>query len=146
MLLWGQSAGANAVVSYSYANPQDPIVSAIAADSGVAPTTMTSNTTGFSTMARAFRCGVNITTVEELACMQKVDAKDLQKYVRDNSGDIFAGPGLWGMVPDNVTAFGNLTQRLLEGKVARIVCLIPLTQFLLSPRFLIKLCRYCADC
>lgn len=125
MLLWGQSAGANTVVSYSYAHPTDPIVSAIAADSGVAPTTMTSNTTGFSTMARSFGCGMNATAAEELACMQTVNAKDIQKYVREKAGDIFAGPGLWGMVPDNVTAFGNLTQRLLEGKVAKIVCLDP---------------------
>ncbi|KAH7402066.1 Alpha/Beta hydrolase protein [Phaeosphaeria sp. MPI-PUGE-AT-0046c] len=120
MLLWGQSAGANAVISYSYAHPTDPIVQAIAADSGVAPPSIISNTTGFSTMARSFGCGENVNAAAELTCMQKVDAKEIQKYVKENTGGIFAGPRLWGMVADEVTAFGNLTERLLEGKVAKI--------------------------
>lgn len=137
MLLWGQSAGANAVVSYSYAHPTDPIVSALAADSGVAPMSITSNTSGFSVMARAFGCGENVTAAAELACMQKADALKIQKFVKENTGEVFSGGNLWGMVADNVTAFSNITERLLREQVANIVrppihCYFPCS-FLLSP-------------
>jgi carboxylesterase type B len=113
MILWGQSAGANAVVTYSYANPDDPIVKGLVAGSGAAPPSLGVNTTSFSTMAAGLGCG-NLTAANELSCMQKLDALDIQTYVLE-----FGNIG--GMVADNVTAFASNSQRLANGQVAKIV-------------------------
>jgi carboxylesterase type B len=115
MALWGQSAGARAVVAYSYANPDDPIVTGLIADSGSASPTPLLNGTSFSTMAASFGCG-NLTAAAELSCMQAVDALAIQKYVLNYSEGALGGP-----VADNVTAFANNTQRLVEGRIAKVV-------------------------
>jgi carboxylesterase type B len=120
MILWGQSAGANAVVTYSYANPTDPIVRGLVAASGAAPAGVSVNTTSFTTMATSFGCG-NLTAVAELACMQKVDARAIQKYARNNTGNLMSGERLGGYVADNVTVFANNTEQLLKGHVAKVV-------------------------
>jgi hypothetical protein len=69
-------------------------------------------------MAAALGCG-DLSAAYELSCMQKVDALKIQAYVLEYGGGGFGGIG--GMVADNVTAFANNTQRLAEGKVAKIV-------------------------
>jgi carboxylesterase type B len=115
MALWGQSAGGNAVVTYSYANPDDPIVTGLIADSGAAPGSVSLNTTSFSVMAASLGCG-NLTAAAELSCMQSVDALAIQNYVQGTDARI------GGMVPDNVTVFANNTERLLAGRIAKIVC------------------------
>jgi len=120
MILWGQSAGANAVVTYSYANADDPIVRGLVANSGSAPSGTAVDTSSFSKMAASFGCG-NLTASDELTCMQKMDASRLQKYVLENSKGGFGGPRLGGYVADNVTVFSNYTERLLKGRVAKVV-------------------------
>lgn len=118
MILWGQSAGANAVDTYSYANPDDPIVQGLVAASGTAPRNLGVDTTSFSRMAAGLGCG-DLSAADELACMQKLDALAIQKYVLGNGGGESGNIG--GMVADNVTAFANNTQRLAAGRVAKIV-------------------------
>lgn len=120
MILWGQSAGANAVVTYSYGNPDDPIVRGLIASSGAGPASASVNTSGFSRMAASFGCG-NLTSSDELTCMQKVDSLALQKYVGENTRGGLGGPRLGGYVADNVTVFANNTERLLKGHVAKVV-------------------------
>lgn len=120
MILWGQSAGANAVVTYSYGNPDDPIVRGLIANSGAGPASASVNTSSFSRMAASFGCG-NLTSSHELTCMQKVDALAIQKYVADNTRGGLGGPRLGGYVADNVTVFANNTERLLKGRVAKVV-------------------------
>ena len=120
MVLWGQSAGANAVVTYSYANADDPIVRGLIADSGAGPASASVNTSSFTTMAVSFGCA-NLTATEELACMQKVDAFAIQQYVRNNTASEIGGVRLGGYVADNVTVFANNTEQLRLGRVARIV-------------------------
>jgi carboxylesterase type B len=115
MTLWGQSAGGNAVVTYSYANPDDPIVTGLIADSGAAPGSVSLNTTSFSVMAASLGCG-NLTAAAELSCMQSVNALAIQNYVQGIDARI------GGMVPDNVTVFANNTERLIAGRIAKIVC------------------------
>jgi len=117
MIMWGQSAGANAVVTYSYANAVDPIVKGLVAGSGAAAPSLGVNTTTFSTMASKLGCG-DLSATDELSCMQKVDALKIQAYVLENGGGGFGGIG--GMVADNVTAFANNTQRLAQGQIAKI--------------------------
>ena len=120
MILWGQSAGANAVVTYSYGNPDDPIIRGLIANSGAASASVSVNTSSFSQMAASFGCG-NLTSSDELTCMQKIDALALQKYVGENTGGGLGGPRLGGYVADNVTVFANNTERLLKGRVAKVV-------------------------
>lgn len=132
--MWGQSAGANAVVTYSYANAVDPIVKGLVAGSGAAAPSLGVNTTTFSTMASKLGCG-DLSATDELSCMQKVDALKIQAYVLENGGGGFGGIG--GMVADNVTAFANNTQRLAQGQIAKIVSsahslILPCTDKLLA--------------
>lgn len=51
--------------------------------------------------------------------MQKVDAQAIHNYVLKYGGGEFGNIG--GQVADNVTAFANYTQRLAEGRIAKIV-------------------------
>jgi carboxylesterase type B len=118
MVLWGQSAGANAVTTYSYANPDDPIVTGIIADSGAPASGPGANSTSFSMMAASLGCG-NLTAANELSCMQKIDALVVQHYVEVTAKGEFGGVG--GQVADNVTAFYNPMQRLSEGRIAKVV-------------------------
>jgi carboxylesterase type B len=119
MVLWGQSAGGNAVVTYSYANPDDPIVTGLIADSGAPPGNISTNTSSFSVMASSLGCG-NLTAAAELSCMQTVDALAIQKYVANSSGGMM-GNRLGGMVADNITVFANNTERLVQGRIAKVV-------------------------
>lgn len=128
MVLWGQSAGGNVVDSYSYANPDDPIVSGLIADSGVAPETTTTNTSTFSLMARDFGCG-NLTAADELTCMQKADALKIQEYVKAYSMGEAGRARLGGYVVDNKTIFANNTERMAQGRVARVVSRVDILEY-----------------
>jgi carboxylesterase type B len=112
MVLWGQSAGARAVMTYSYANPDDPIVTGLIADSGSASAVSTNTTS----------CA-NLTAAAELTCMQAVDAFAIQTYVQGSDTRI------GGLIPDNVTVFANNTERLIQGRITQVVC-VPQTLFL----------------
>jgi len=52
--------------------------------------------------------------------MQKVDALTIQSYVEDKSGGTMA-TSIGGTVADNVTVFSNNTERLIQGRVAKVV-------------------------
>ncbi|KAK0390502.1 hypothetical protein NLU13_0006 [Sarocladium strictum] len=112
--LWGQSAGASSVGIYGYAYPKDPIVQGLIADSGAAGVAAGGSCTAFSTFANSFGCGRR-EPKEQLACLQRVDAKDIQQTLSfGNTGARFA-PGA-----DNVTAFANYTERISKGLIANL--------------------------
>jgi len=113
MVLYGQSAGAGAVLSYQYANPEKPIVGGIiAASSGTAATNPTESPS-FHDLAQRFPACANLTSPEELKCMQSIDALELQKAV------ISSGLG-FRPIADGVTSFANMTERLEKGLVAKV--------------------------
>ncbi|GJC88693.1 acetylcholinesterase 1 [Colletotrichum liriopes] len=117
--LWGQSAGAMSVGMYGYAWVEDPIVSALIADSGSASilTINDPERIAFSKFAGFLGCG-NLTADKELDCMQHVDAGAIQQVLS------FGGTGTsFRPVVDGVTAFENSSERLLEGKFANVVSL-----------------------
>ena len=117
MVLYGQSAGSNAVLTYSYAYPQEPIYTGFIASSGGVGGNNRANTSAFTDLAQQVGCA-NLTAAAELACMQKVDALVLQDKVQKSN----AGPtGGFGPVADNVTVFANFTERLQKGLVAKAV-------------------------
>ncbi|KAK3391254.1 Alpha/Beta hydrolase protein [Podospora didyma] len=117
MVLYGQSAGANAVNAYAYANPADPIVKGLIISSSNTPATNPTSSTLFHDLAQNAGCAGRNTTAE-LACMQQVDALVLQQKVDEANPDPFRG--LFRPLADNVTVFQNVTTRLEQGLVANI--------------------------
>ncbi|KAK4142476.1 acetylcholinesterase [Dichotomopilus funicola] len=117
VVLYGQSAGGNAVASYGYAYPEDPIVTGLIASSGSVGATNSANNSAFHDLAQVVGCA-NLTSTEELACMQKVDALELQKYVEGIKTQAFKGS--FRPIADGVTAFPNNTERLEKGLIAKI--------------------------
>ena len=115
MVLWGQSAGGNAANSYGYANPDDPIVAGIVAQSGTASQINTANTTAFTILAAQLGCD-GLGAEEELACMQAADNTKLHEIIRNGTNVPRFSP-----VADGVTLFANNTERLENDQVAKVV-------------------------
>lgn len=117
MVLWGQSAGASAVDSYAYAHSdEDAIVSGLIADSGAAGQINQVNYGSFSELANFFNCG-GLGAKDELACMQKVDAHEIQNVLQSGNSSV---PG-FRLVEDGLTVFANNTERMEKGLVASVV-------------------------
>ncbi|WYZ43725.1 hypothetical protein EsH8_VII_000161 [Colletotrichum jinshuiense] len=114
--LWGQSAGGMSVGMYGYAWFEDPIVSGLIADSGAASTLTVSDPghTTFTKFSSFVGCG-NLTAEQELSCVQGVDAETIQQVLS------FGGTGTsFRPVVDELTAFANSSERLLDGKFAKV--------------------------
>jgi cholinesterase len=120
MVLWGQSAGAASVIYYVYSWWEDPIISGFISDSGVGQdSTSAPPTTNFTFVASELGCA-DLSPSEELICMRKVSASDLEDYLASygNSG---TQPALrFGPVPDNVTLPYSFTDRALSHKLPSI--------------------------
>ena len=132
MVLYGQSAGSGTVWSYTYAYPDDVIVTGLIAVSAGPPVINPDGNEAFHEIARGL-CG-NMTSAEgEVQCMQKVDWKEIKRIVDD-------GGYRFGPIADGVTLFGNLTERLEKGLVAKVVSTLfatfPLLPVLNSKDFL----------
>ncbi|KXJ87906.1 Alpha/Beta hydrolase protein [Microdochium bolleyi] len=116
--LWGQSAGASSVGMYGYAYPEDPIVTGLITDSGAAGVAAGGGDGGgavFSKFAGFLGCGGDLSAQAQLECLQRVDAKDIQQMLSfGNTGARFAP------VVDNKTTFGNYTERLQQGLIAKL--------------------------
>lgn len=129
MVLWGQSAGAGSSSVYGYAYPDDPIVTGLISDSGVAGMAAmkaAGNYTDFDTLAGLLGCGASGNDEdgqEQLECMQKVDAETLIQVVSNTSSIGFTP------VADNITAFSNVTDRISQGLIAKIVGSQPSSSF-----------------
>ena len=121
MVLWGQSAGANAVDSYAYAySDEDAIVSGLIADSGAASQVNQVNYSSFSKLGSFFGCG-GLSSKEELACMQKVDPHDIQNLLQGAASSGNTSVPSFGPVADGLTVHENNTERMESGLVAHLV-------------------------
>ena len=118
MIIYGQSAGSNIALMYSYAYPEKPIVRGFIAASSGTPVTNPTNSSNFHNVAQIAGCA-NLTATAELECMQKVDALTLQDKVNIINTDPWRG--LFRPIADNITGFTNLTDRLEKGLVAKLV-------------------------
>ncbi|KAK8080574.1 hypothetical protein PG997_008392 [Apiospora hydei] len=107
IVLWGQSAGAWSVNYFGYAYPEDPIVKGLIAESGGSTVFASGDEEhrGFSAVAKNAGCGEGLDAAAEMACMQSVDAKTLQKVFANTTGFMF------GPVVDNVTVFADPKDR-----------------------------------
>ncbi|GJC89005.1 lipase 1 [Colletotrichum liriopes] len=87
MTIWGHSAGSIAVDYYSFAYAEDPIVRGLIMDSGTAHLDQLMNHdashSNFTFVAQQLGCG-NLTDAKaELACMRKIPAEKLERFVAD---------------------------------------------------------------
>lgn len=117
MILYGQSAGSSAVLAYGYANPEDPIVGGLIGSSSGIGASYSNSSSLFHDLAQTAGCA-NLTSVEELACMQDLDAPELQKKTVAASSDLGSS---FRPIADGVTIFTNMTERLERGLVAKAV-------------------------
>lgn len=118
MVLYGQSAGSSAALTYLYAYPQEPIVGGVIASSAGTSATYPTNSSSFYNVAQVAGCA-NLTETEELACMQNLDAVELQQItIEANAEPIRAS---FRPIADGITAFANMTERLEKGLVAKLV-------------------------
>jgi carboxylesterase type B len=118
----GQSAGGWSVDFFNYAYPDDPIVSGLIAESGVAQPLSEPDPSNFTQLAASVGCE-GLSADEELQCMQEVNTARLKAATADILSAVPAGATYWPFSPkaDDVTAFSNYTERLEQGIVAQIV-------------------------
>lgn len=109
IVIGGQSAGAISAHAMSYAYPNDPIASGLLLQSGTIEGlgALASNPDfEFVRVAEAVGC-LSTDRVEELECMKRVDAEELQLAISNHTLNLFGSPyGGWPMV-DNITVFTN---------------------------------------
>lgn len=79
-----------------------------------------SGQTNFTYLAGLVGCK-NLGPDDEIACVRKVPAQDLENALSWYSGNDTSLSISFKPVVDNKTAFVNWTQRVLEGKIAKIV-------------------------
>lgn len=127
MLLWGQSAGSISVDYYNYAYPKDPIVSALAMDSGTAFTSIVSTDTShsnFTFVASQLGCANSSSPQAELNCMRKVPASTIESFVADYQANGTTPSISFLPIADNKTVYANYTARALAGHQANLPAII----------------------
>lgn len=125
MVLWGQSAGAMSVASYSYAYPKNPIVKGLIQESGSEGVFQLLHSTpaaysNFTFVAKNVGCG-GLKPKQELACMRKVPYKKIEKFLAKYSKS--GGTPALSFSPfyDNKTVFENFTHQAETVGIAKIV-------------------------
>ncbi|KAK0726631.1 Alpha/Beta hydrolase protein [Apiosordaria backusii] len=131
--LWGQSAGAVSAAWYQYAavDTSFPQVEGIIMDSGteIFPLARASsedvNHGNFTAAATEFGCG-GLEPKQELECMQKADAADIEGYLKRNMEELMSGkPWIYfTAVVDNYTVFGNYTEKAIKGEILKVPTII----------------------
>ena len=129
MILFGESAGAGSISSYSYAYPDDPIVRGFIQESGTAEIMETQiigspGPSEFIHVSDALGCGGRgVDDRERMACMKKVDAERIHRAISNRTLNDLSSPS--GGTPgiDNITAFsaGELVARGRAGRFAKLV-------------------------
>ena len=125
MVIWGQSAGSISVDYYSFIYPEDPIASGMSLDSGTVFSDITSSDkaqTNFTFVAENVGCGgLKNDSSSLLACMRGVDGVKINDFIAEYTKSAQQPSIAFGPVVDEKTVFSNYTERMLEGKQARIV-------------------------
>ncbi|KAJ6082854.1 hypothetical protein N7467_006989 [Penicillium canescens] len=111
ILLFGQSAGASSVDIYSYAYPDNQLVSAFALHSGTAPLLITQpDHKNWNDLSTAVGCGSG---AKSLACMRRVPATKIVEARTQGNYNYNFYP-----IVDNRTVFSDYAARARKGKVA----------------------------
>jgi carboxylesterase type B len=125
IIIWGQSAGSISVDYYSFDYPEDPIAVGMSLDSGTAFSDITSSDkthSNFTFVAAHVGCsGFGSDSSALLKCMRGVDALKINDFIARYS-ESTQQPGIgFAPVVDEKTVFSNYTERMLQGKQAKIV-------------------------
>ncbi|KLO83622.1 esterase [Fusarium fujikuroi] len=129
MVLGGQSAGADAGHAMLYSHSKDPIISAIAMQSGVVQVIGAASVNvdaEFIRVAETVGCRDSANRTEELACMRQIDAYRLKHAISNKTVNYFGSPAGGSPMIDNVTLF-TLTEyayRGQKGKFAKVPTLM----------------------
>ena len=122
---WGQSAGAAAFDAYTFAWPDDPIITGTMLDSGTAvgqfPTPDNKAQVNFTYVADHVGCeGLGEEPAKQLACMRTVSAARINSFLMDYD-DFDPNPSLsFRPVIDEKIVFSNYTKQTEQGKQAKI--------------------------
>lgn len=125
IIIWGQSAGSISVDYYSFVYPEDPIAAGMSLDSGTAFSDITSGDTAqtnFTFVAENVGCsGFDSDSTGLLKCMRSVDALKIKDFIASYQ-ESAQQPGIaFAPVIDDKIVFSNYTERMLQGKQAKIV-------------------------
>ncbi|GFG27266.1 acetylcholinesterase [Aspergillus udagawae] len=116
IMLFGQSAGAASVDMYTYAYPDNPLVNAVAIESGAADIITSADSThqNWDKLSTALGCGSGRGT---LRCMQMIPFRQIL-------AELSRGSYNFAPLQDNVTVFADYPARAKKGKCARVPALI----------------------
>ncbi|KLO95281.1 related to esterase [Fusarium fujikuroi] len=125
MVLGGQSAGADAGHAMLYSHSKDPIISAIAMQSGsvqVIGAASDNADAEFIRVAETVGCRDSANRAKELACMRRIDAHRLKHAVSNKTVNYFGSPPGGSPMIDNVTLFtlAEYAYRGQKGKFAKV--------------------------
>lgn len=125
IIIWGQSAGSISVDYYSFVYPEDPIAAGMSLDSGTSFSDITSSDkaqTNFTFVAENVGCsGFGGDSSGLLKCMRGVDALKINDFIASYT-ESAQQPGIgFSPVVDEKIVFSNYTERMLQGKQAKIV-------------------------
>jgi acetylcholinesterase len=120
MIAFGQSAGSISVDFFSFAYPNDPIVTGLGSlsASGLTPVILPDIAQGnFTDVADAVGCAPGNTTDREIfECMQAVPWETLVNQIVGHPEKGY----LFHIVSDNITAFTDIPARIAAGNVSKI--------------------------
>ncbi|GME48564.1 Para-nitrobenzyl esterase [Neofusicoccum parvum] len=109
MILFGQSAGGMSVDKYTYAYPDDPLVSGFIAQSGLADSSIGAadpSGTNFTYVASQLGCPTNASADAILSCMQAAPAPSIAAVLNTYNASAHPGrPLSFVPQPDNLTSF-----------------------------------------
>jgi cholinesterase len=125
IVIWGQSAGSISADYYSFNYPEDPIASGMSLDSGTVFSDITSKDkaqTNFTFVAENVGCaGLKNDSSTLLSCMRGVDGVKINNFIAGYTKSAQKPSISFGPVVDEKTVFSNYTERMLQGKQAKIV-------------------------
>lgn len=116
--LWGHSAGAVSVDSYSFAYPDDPIIAALIMSSGTAHSSIPFDTPDFTVVAEKFGCQ-DTNAAAEVDCLRNVKFTEIIAFLQARMGNETYPPLPFAPIVDNRTVFSNHTARALSGDFIR---------------------------
>ena len=124
MVLSGQSAGSQSVAIWSYAYPDDPIVSGLIELSGQPGLIAPDDGSSWKSIANTTGC-TNADANAELECMRNVPARQIKRAIGINNTPNLEESQITGGVPaiDNTTIFStaDYQARGKAGKFAKVV-------------------------
>ncbi|KAK1981780.1 carboxylesterase [Colletotrichum cereale] len=128
MTIWGHSAGSIAVDYWNFAYAENPIVKGLIMDSGTAHLDQLTNHdashSNFTFVAQQLGCGNLADAQAELACMRKIPAEKLERFVADyKDSEVTPSIGFSPQV-DNKIVFANYTEKAALGEMSDLPAII----------------------